>query len=147
MHQANKRLSPIRITAQRRQQAFTLVEVMIVCAIIGLLAAIAIPNYAKARSTAQRRVCIDNLRQLDSAKQQWALELGKSAGDPAPNASDVQPYVGRGSAGSLASVVCPNDNGGTTDSSYAIGDISTLPVCKIAGIAQQPDPFKAHVLP
>jgi type II secretory pathway pseudopilin PulG len=121
-------------------------EILIVCAIIGLLAAIGIPNYATARSSTQRRVCINNLRQIDSAKQEWALEMGKTAGSPAPVAADIQAYIGRGSAGSLAKVACPTDNGGTIDSSYAIGDISTLPSCKLAGLAQQPDPTKAHVL-
>jgi hypothetical protein len=43
-----------------------------------------------------------------------------------------QVYIGRGSAGvTLAKVVCPTDNGGTIDSSYVIGDIGTLPTCKL----------------
>jgi prepilin-type N-terminal cleavage/methylation domain-containing protein len=53
---------------------FTLVEIMIVVAIIGLLAAIAVPNFVKARTTAQKNACINNLRQIDGAIQQWALE-------------------------------------------------------------------------
>ena len=57
-------------TKTSRQSAFTLVEIMIVVAIIGLLAAIAIPNFVKARSTAQANVCINNLRQIDGAIQQ-----------------------------------------------------------------------------
>jgi Tfp pilus assembly protein PilE len=54
---------------------FALVEGLIVRAISGLQAAIAIPNYATARCTTQRRACINNLRQIDSAKQEWALEI------------------------------------------------------------------------
>jgi len=61
---------------------FTLVEIMIVVAIIGLLAAIAIPNFVKARNTAQANACINNMRQIDSAIQQWALEKGKKDSDP-----------------------------------------------------------------
>jgi prepilin-type N-terminal cleavage/methylation domain-containing protein len=60
---------------------FTLVEIMIVVAIIGLLAAIAIPNFVKARATAQKNSCIANLKQIDGAVQQWALESKKVATD------------------------------------------------------------------
>jgi hypothetical protein len=97
-------------------------------------------------STTQRRAFINNLRQIDSAKQEWALEMGKTKGNPPPVAADIQGYIGRGSAGSLGKVVCPTDNGGTIDSSYVIGDIGTLPTCKLLGITQQPDPTQAHVL-
>src|SRR6187431_1313600 len=68
----NKRIS--------RKSGFTLVEIMIVVAIIGLLAAIAIPNFIKARTTSQQNACINNLRHIDGAIQQWALENKKAAG-------------------------------------------------------------------
>src|SRR5215467_12673744 len=64
-----------------RQAGFTLVEIMIVVAIIGLLAAIAIPNFVKARTSAQKNACINNLRQIDGAIEQWALEQKKKQGD------------------------------------------------------------------
>jgi prepilin-type N-terminal cleavage/methylation domain-containing protein len=59
---------------------FTLVEIMIVVAIIGLLAAIAIPNFMNARKTAQKTACINNLQQIESAAQQWAREQKEGLG-------------------------------------------------------------------
>ena len=71
---------------------FTLVEIMIVVAIIGLLAAIAIPSFMKARTTSQKNACINNLRQIEAAKEQWALENRKATGD-AIVTSEVNTYM------------------------------------------------------
>ena len=68
--------------SRQRQFAFTLVEIMIVVAIIGLLAAIAIPNFVKARENAQLNSIFNNLRIIEGAKDQWALENKKGTGDP-----------------------------------------------------------------
>jgi len=61
------------------KKGFTLVEIMIVVAIIGLLAAIAIPNFIKARETAQKNACIANLKQIQGAMQVWAIDTGAAA--------------------------------------------------------------------
>ena len=108
-----------------RKLGFTLVEIMIVVAIIGLLAAIAIPNFVRARTTAQMNACINNLRQIDGAKQQWALET-KQVGTTAPVVTDIDPYLGRG--GTTANVICPS--GGTAanfGSSYNILAVNLSP--------------------
>ena len=115
-------------------RGFTLVEIMIVVAIIGLLASIAIPNFVRARSTSQRNSCISNLRQLDWAKQQWALEMRVAVG-ATPLASDLQSYLGRGAAGSIATVTCPADPLSTVATSYDINPLDTAPACKIVPLS------------
>lgn len=112
-----------------RKAGFTLIEIMIVVAIIGLLAAIAIPNFVHARTTAQQNACINNLRQIDGAKQEWALE-NKANATSSPTSANIQPYMGRGSNGSLP--VCPLDSSAGFGTSYSIQNLSTAPTCQIA---------------
>jgi|ERR1039458_10344802 prepilin-type N-terminal cleavage/methylation domain-containing protein len=115
-------------TNTAKKGGFTLVEIMIVVAIIGLLAAIAIPNFVRARTTSQLNTCISNLRTIDGAKGSWALENHKQTTDT-PGDSDIQPFLGRGSSGELP--VCPADSAQTFDTSYTPNNVGTKPVCII----------------
>jgi prepilin-type N-terminal cleavage/methylation domain-containing protein len=103
-----------------RKSGFTLVEIMIVVAIIGLLAAIAIPNFVRARQTSQTNACINNLRIIDAAKQQWALEYGQQT-SVTPTSTEIEPYLGR--SGSVMPT-CP-----IGQTAYVIGALTAVPTC------------------
>jgi prepilin-type N-terminal cleavage/methylation domain-containing protein len=107
------------------KSGFTLVEIMIVVALIALLAVIAIPNFMKSRDRAQTNTCISNLRQISDVKQQWALETNKS--DTAvPVPADVIPYI-RGNK----LPACP------ASGNYVILAVNTAPACDKSGHALQ----------
>ena len=113
-----------KINPNRFRSGFTLVEIMIVVAIIGRLEAIAIPNFSKARSTAQRNACINNLRQIDNAKQMWATENKKTDGD-VPSEADIMPYLNKGTS----MPTCPGNG------KYTIRAVSENPTCDAPGHA------------
>jgi type IV pilus assembly protein PilA len=75
------------------KRAFTLVEIMIVVTIIGLLAVIAVTNWMLARDTGRLNVIRQNLREIDSAKEQWALEKKQPEGAPVADVADLSDYL------------------------------------------------------
>ena len=112
---------------------FTLVEIMIVVAIIGLLAAIAIPNFVRARTTSQQNACINNLRQMDGAVQQYALEQ-KLASSSTYTLSVIKPYIKLDSNNNIPG--CP------ASGTYSQGaSVTNPPTCSLS--ANTP----AHALP
>ncbi len=107
--------------------AFLVIPVII--AIIGLLAAIAIPSFVKARSTSQLNACINNMRYIDSAKEQWAMEVKASTGQ-AVDTPAVNAYI-RGATTPL----CPA--GGT----YDYRNIGLDPECSVHGSLSSPKQY------
>ena len=108
-----------------RVEGFTLVEMMIVVALIGLLAVIAIPNWVHARTTSQTGACISNLRQVWGATQQWALD-NRMAPDSTVTPEQILPYLKN-------AVVCPaGGSAATFGSSYTLTTVATLPICRVA---------------
>ena len=116
-----------------RKAGFTLVEIMIVVAIIGLLAAIAIPNFIRARATSQCNACINNLRQIDAGINEWALENGKSNGATVTNPQTVSGYIKLNSQGSVPG--CPA--GGT----YTTSTVGATPQIKCSLSSLTPGHF------
>ena len=89
---------------------------------IPLMMAIAIPNFVRARDTAMQNTCINNLRQIEGAKNAWAFENGKTNGTPVTEA-DIKPYLKLGAGGNFPK--CPA--GGT----YTIGRVGEVPTCSV----------------
>ena len=107
--------------SENKSSGFNSLVWVAIIAAFGLLAIIAIPNFIKARSTSAINACINNLRQIDSAKQQWALEYKKTAAD-VPTWNDIKSFLGRGD-GIIPK--CP------LDGTYILGALSNTPTCSL----------------
>jgi len=113
----------MRIITSRK--AFTMVEIMVVMAVVGLLSSIAIPNFVKAGHSAKKQACIANMKRIEEAKVFWAL----SGGVGTPEMDDLVPdYIKK-------TPVCPE--GGN----YTVNDIDTCATCSLSG-----DPY-FHLFP
>ncbi len=106
------------IQAIQKKGGFTLVEIMIVVAIIGLLAAIAVPSFIRARTRAQATTVLNEARQVDAAKDQYALENNKT-GTVTPAFSDLTPYLKQGSH------LATNNGADTLGNAFVINAVNT----------------------
>lgn len=110
---------------------------MIVVALIGLLATIATPTWVRARTTSQAKTCINNLRQIDAAVQQWALDT-KSAPSTPVVFDDISSYLKH-------TVLCPvAGSTATFATSYMLTTVGEKPTCQIGNLL--PSPY-THALP
>ena len=120
-------MKPFRPKNTKNTQAgFTLVEIMIVVLIIGILLAIAIPNFVSARESSRAKACIGNLKQIDSATQQYCMDQKKSATNYGSGPSIATDLVGTASY-LRAAPVCPSSG------TYAVASaITGSPTCSIS---------------
>ena len=109
-----------------QKNGFTLVEIMIVVGIIGLLAAIAIPNFIRYREASRRSVCIANLKQINDAKTQWGMEKGKKTTAIPVEADLIGPdgYI-------RIKPSCPSDG---DDYFTTIGDLKARAACSLGRV-------------
>lgn len=107
-----------------RKKGFTLIEITIVVLVIGILAAIALPNYLRARTNSRTSTCLANLKRIEDAKEMWASE-NHAGPSTAPTQDQLMGTVVTGYL--QAWPACP-ENG-----TYTIGDMSTRPTCTVTG--------------
>jgi prepilin-type N-terminal cleavage/methylation domain-containing protein len=110
-----------------KKRGFTLVEIMMVIGIIGIILAMAIPSFINARKSGRQKVCLTNLKQIEQAKDQWAMELRRPNG-AVVTAADLCPNYVR----TATLPVCPG--GGT----YTVNVVGTIASCSVHGTTDAP---------
>lgn len=116
---------------QTNRRGFTMIEIMVVILIIGILLAVAVPAFARARANSRAKGCQHNLVQILSAKERWAMDYNRGAGDT-PQQSDLTPYYTKNVP------LCPESG------VYTVNRLDTLPTCSVGGVRGD---VNAHVLP
>ena len=120
---------------KKMRHGFTLVEIMIVVLIIGILLAIAVPNFIRARESSRAKSCVANLGQMNSATEQWAMDNKKNAGATVALTTLV------GTSGYIKSTpTCPS--GGSYPTNLTVG---SNPTCTIG--TNGSEAFDDHTLP
>ena len=118
----------------RSRRAFTLVEIMLVVAILSFILAIAIPAFFRSRELSRKRACQENLQKIDGAKQQWAMENNISA-----DATPTWAVLVGGSAYIRKSPQC------TASGVYSINALAEEPACSLSSQGFFPHVFDASV--
>ena len=116
----------------RNRGGFTLVEIMIVVAIIALLAAIAVPNFLRARKRSQATRILEDLRMIDSAIDQYAIETNKTSGN-AVSWSDIQSYLKQGTQ------LWNSGGADMLGNSFGSFSVDTIPIVPTATFAKLSD--------
>jgi hypothetical protein len=120
--------------SDEKNPAFGFREIIVLVCVTGFFAWIAIPNFIRTRATSSQNACINNLRQIDAAANQFALEKNLKAGNKINFPDDLTPYIKLNSQGKIAA--CPQ--GGI----YSLKKVGDKPTCSL-GTTITP----AHVLP